>query len=67
MTDTGCTLAMTDEEMRKISPVPSGCGENPSIVCCRPRQWGRHSLRDSASYGRIFARNAIRPNSVNGP
>jgi hypothetical protein len=26
--DTGCTLATTDEEIRKMDPVPAGCGEN---------------------------------------
>jgi hypothetical protein len=32
VTDTGCILATTDEEMRKIGPVPPGCGENPLIL-----------------------------------
>src|SRR5580658_5646058 len=43
--DTGCVLATSDEEMGKMGPVPSGCGANSAILRCRPRQWGRHSLR----------------------
>ena len=37
--------ATRDDEMGKIGPSPSGCGENRSILRSRPRRWTRHSLR----------------------
>jgi hypothetical protein len=45
VTHTGCLLATSDEEVRKIGPSPSGCGENRAILHSRPRRWARHSLR----------------------
>ncbi|SPE30299.1 hypothetical protein SBA5_780003 [Candidatus Sulfotelmatomonas gaucii] len=45
MTDTGCLLARSDNEIGKIGHGPKGCGENRAILRCRPRQWARHSRR----------------------
>ena len=67
MTYTGRILATSDEEMRKIGPVPPGCGENPAIPSLSSSTVGPAQPSDSASSDRIFARNAIHPNSVNRP
>ena len=37
--------ATIDDEIGKIGPSPSGCGENRAILRCHPRRWTRHSLR----------------------
>jgi hypothetical protein len=37
--------ATIDEEIGKIGPSPSGCGENRAIRRCHPRRWTRHSPR----------------------
>src|SRR5712672_1495295 len=53
VTHTGCLLTTIDEEMGKIGPVPSGCGENPPILRCRPRIWNHQSLRTPPRLGRF--------------
>lgn len=45
MTHSGCLPATMDDEMGKIGPVPSGCGENRAIRPSRPRRWTCHSRR----------------------
>jgi hypothetical protein len=67
VTDTGCILATSDEEMEKMDPVPSGCGEKSGHTSLSSSTVGPPQPSDSASSGRIFARNAIHPNSVNRP
>jgi hypothetical protein len=67
VTDTGCVLATTDEEMRKMAPVPAGCDENPGHTFLSPSTVGPPQPSGSASSDRIFSRNAIHPNSVNRP
>ena len=42
---TGSLRATIDEEMGKMGPVLSGCGENRPTLRCRSRLWARHSLR----------------------
>ena len=44
-TDTARILATSDKEMRKIGPVPSGCGEDEFRLRSRPWQWSRANLR----------------------
>jgi len=61
------TGATSDNEIGKTGPVPSGCGANSAILRCRPRRWGLPQPSAVASSGRIFARNAIHPNSVSRP
>ena len=67
MTHTGCLLATIDEEMRKIGPVPKGCGENPAIHSLSSSTVDPPQPSDSASSGPIFVRNAIHSSSVNRP
>ena len=67
MTNTGCLLTTSDNEIgpiseRPLARVPSGCGVNRAILRCRPRPWNRQSRSASASSDPIFARNAARPN-----
>ena len=81
MTDTGCLLATIDEEMGKIGPVPSGCGENPGSpahgIYAMGWKSGHTSLlsstvgppqpSDSASSGPIFTSSATHQGSVSRP
>jgi len=36
VTNTGAIIATSDDEIEKMAPVPSGCGENPLRRRCRP-------------------------------
>ena len=65
--DTGCLLAMIDDEMREIGPGPKGCGENSVHTSFSSSTVDPPQPSDSASSGRIFARNDIHPSSVNRP
>ena len=67
MTHTGCLLAMIDDEMREIGPGPKGCGENSVHTSFSSSTVDPPQPSDSASSGRIFARNDIHPSSVNKP
>ena len=81
MTDTGCLLTTIDEEMGKIGPVPSGCGENPGSpahgIYAMGWKSGHTSLSsstvgppqpsDSASSGPIFTSSATHQGSVSRP
>lgn len=59
--DTGCILTTSDNGMRKIDPVPLGCGEVCRYFCCRLCMGELPHAVDSASSGTIFARNATTP------
>jgi hypothetical protein len=55
---TGCLLATSDAEMRKIGPSPSGCGANRAILSLSASTLEPPKPSASASSGPIFARNA---------
>jgi len=64
VTNTGCLLMTSDNEIGKIGPVPSGCGaipgfpatslgrwgENRAILRYRPRLWNHQSRSPSAPH-----------------
>jgi hypothetical protein len=60
VTNTGCLLATSDNEIGKIGPVPSGCGATPlaSIVLTGPndsRHWTAFTIGESIQEGPFFA------------
>jgi hypothetical protein len=44
VTNTGAITATSDDEIGKMGPVPSGCGENPLRRRCRPLIWNHRTV-----------------------
>ena len=53
--------------MEKTGPVPSGCGENPSILRCRPCAWNNQTLRTPPRLARFPLATPSTPVGLTGP